>query len=78
MIAALTVAFGLSIWVLRGANHDYILPSGVHTWLDLGNAKIQIGLLLDPLSNIMLVVVTGVSLMVQIYSLGYMRHDPRE
>ena len=37
--------------------------------------KIQMGLLLDPLTAIMLVVVTGVSLVIQIYSLGYMRHD---
>ena len=76
LVLCLTVAFGLSIWVLRSANHGADLTFPSHTWLDLGHAQVQMGLLLDPLTNIMLVVVTGVSLMIQIYSLGYMRHDP--
>ena len=38
-------------------------------------ASVQMGLLLDPLTNVMLVVVTGVSLMVQIYSMAYMDGD---
>ena len=76
LILCLAVAFGLSIWVLWAANHDADLGFQAHTWLDLGIAQIQMGLLLDPLTTIMLVVVTGVSLMIQIYSLGYMRGDP--
>ena len=80
LILCLSVAFVLSLWALwavndaasRGASLDF--PA--HTWLDLGSAQIQMGLLLGPLTAIMLVVVTGVSLMIQIYSLGYMRHDP--
>ena len=77
LILCLAVAFGLSLWALW-AVHDAANYAAypVHTWLDLGNAQIQMGLLLDPLTAIMLVVVTGVSLMIQIYSLGYMRHDP--
>ena len=49
--------------------HDQIVdaPSG---------AVIELGLLIDPLTAVMLVVVTAVSLLVQIYSLGYMRGDP--
>ncbi len=76
LVLCLTVAFGLSLWVLRSANHGAELTFPAHTWLDLVHAQIQMGLLLDPLTNIMQVVVTGVSLMIQIYSLGYMRHDP--
>ena len=44
-------------------------------WLSIGNFELQIGILLDPLTATMLVVVTGVSLMVQIYSTFYMK-DP--
>ena len=76
LIAALSASFILSLWLL------FLLDSGggipdfaPHTWLDLGSAAIEMGLLLDPLTGIMLVVVSGVSLLVQIYSLGYMRHD---
>jgi NADH-quinone oxidoreductase subunit L len=76
LIAALAVAFALSIWVLHAANHGAALEFGPHQWLDLGNASIEIGLLMDPLTNVMLVVVTGISLVIQIYSLGYMRGDP--
>lgn len=76
LIGCLAVSFGLSIWILRTANHGVVLEFAPHTWLDLGTASIEIGLLLDPVTNVMLVVVTGVSLMVQVYSLGYMRGDP--
>ena len=74
-IIALGVGFALSIWLLRSSAHDTVYAFAPHLWLDLGAASIEIGLLLDPLTNIMLVVVTGVSLMVQVYSLGYMDGD---
>jgi NADH-quinone oxidoreductase subunit L len=45
-------------------------------WLQTaGNLKLEAGMLVDPLSAIMLVIVTFVSLMVQVYSLGYMAED---
>ncbi|MBI3871800.1 MAG: NADH-quinone oxidoreductase subunit L [candidate division Zixibacteria bacterium] len=47
-------------------------------WLNLGESMyIPIGIQIDGLTGMMLVVVTTVALMVQIYSLGYMRDDPR-
>ena len=74
-IIALGIGFALSIWLLRSSAHGVIYAFPPHLWLDLGPASVQMGLLLDPLTNIMLVVVTGVSLMVQIYSLAYMDGD---
>ena len=47
-----------------------------HSWLEVGDLEVTLGLLLDPLTAIMLVVVTGVSLVIQIYSIGYMQRDP--
>ncbi len=45
-------------------------------WIPLGKAlNVTLGVYLDPLSVMMLIVVTAVSLLVHIYSLGYMRHD---
>jgi NADH-quinone oxidoreductase subunit L len=41
-----------------------------------GDLYLPIGFLLDPLSLLMLLIVTGISLLVQVYSLGYMAHDP--
>lgn len=49
-----------------------------HQWLTFNdNLSINIGILLDPISVVMLVVVTFVSLMVHIYSLGYMKGEER-
>ena len=74
-IIALAIGFILSVWLLRSSAHGVEYAFASHLWLDLGAATIEMGLLLDPLTNVMLVVVTGVSLMVQIYSLGYMDGD---
>ena len=74
-ILALGAAFVLSLWLLASAGSGVAYDFAPRLWLDLGAAKIEMGLLLDPLTTMMLVAVTGVSLMVQIYSLGYMDGD---
>ncbi|MBG86851.1 MAG: NADH-quinone oxidoreductase subunit L [Verrucomicrobiales bacterium] len=45
-------------------------------WLQVDNLQVSFGLIVDRLSALMLLVVTGVALLVQIYSLGYMKDDP--
>ena len=74
-IAALGTAFAFSIWTLRSVILHHDLHFEPLEWLDVGGATIEMGLLLDPLTAVMLVVVTSVSLLVQIYSLGYMHGD---
>ena len=74
-IAALGAALGLSIWTLRSVILVHHLEFEPIEWLNVGGATIDFGLLIDPLTALMLVVVTGVSLLVQIYSLGYMKGD---
>ena len=75
-IAALTAATVLAIVTLRGVivHHEVVFESW--NWLSYGGATIQMGLLVDPLTAVMLVVVTSVSLLIQIYSVGYMQGDP--
>jgi NADH-quinone oxidoreductase subunit L len=46
------------------------------TWMVSGPINIPVGILLDPLSLLMLVIVSGICLLVQIYSVGYMAGDP--
>jgi NADH-quinone oxidoreductase subunit L len=75
LIACLTAALALSIWALRSAIVGNV-EFEPHPWLKVGQATIDMGLLVDPLTAVMLIVVTGVSLMIQVYSHGYMRHDP--
>src|ERR1051326_3226043 len=49
-----------------------------YAWLQFSqNVSIDMGIILDPISVMMIIVVTFVSTMVHIYSLGYMRDDPR-
>ncbi|HEX4926922.1 MAG TPA: NADH-quinone oxidoreductase subunit L [Burkholderiales bacterium] len=48
----------------------------VYTWLSVGDARFEIGFLIDRLSALMMVVVTFVSLMVHVYTIGYMADDP--
>ena len=45
------------------------------TWLPLGNLHFDLGILLDPISVVMLIVISTVSLMVHIYSFGYMHGE---
>ncbi len=58
--------------VLQG--HTYNGP--VYTWLVSGATQFEIGFLIDRLSALMMVVVTFVSLMVHVYTIGYMQDDP--
>ncbi|MDH7498177.1 MAG: NADH-quinone oxidoreductase subunit L, partial [Syntrophomonadaceae bacterium] len=45
-------------------------------WLDMPGLRVDMGVLVDPLTAVMLLVVTVVALLVQVYSLGYMEGDP--
>ncbi|MEE9199477.1 MAG: NADH-quinone oxidoreductase subunit L [Dehalococcoidia bacterium] len=47
------------------------------TWFDVGSTSLKLGMTVDPLSVLMMGIVTFVALGVQVYSLGYMRGDPR-
>jgi len=58
--------------VLAGNTFD----GTVYTWSLIGTTPLEIGFLIDPLSAMMMVVVTSVSLMVHIYTIGYMAEDP--
>ena len=76
-IAAVGLSFVLSLWALIAtvsAHGELHYP--VHSWISAGEFDFAVGILMDPLTAVMLVVVTGVSLMVQIYSVGYMHGDP--
>ncbi len=75
-IAVAFVATGACFWFLT------ILPADAaevtirgYEWLPVGTLQVSVGLLLDPLSVVMALVVTGVGLLIHIYSIGYMADD---
>ena len=60
----------------NGVVHDVYGNYKILDWINSGNFKVNWSINIDPLSSIMLVVVTSVSSLVHIYSIGYMSHDP--
>ncbi|MCX5997000.1 MAG: NADH-quinone oxidoreductase subunit L [Chloroflexi bacterium] len=77
-IGTVGISCALSLWVLGAviAAPDHMLLVDDIQWAVVGNLNIHIGVLVDALTAVMVVVVTFVSLMVQIYSQGYMKGDP--
>jgi NADH-quinone oxidoreductase subunit L len=77
-IGAIGLALLFSLWVLDSVidkdGHD--LAFGTHEWLTIGPLTVNLGLTVDALTAVMLMVVTSVSLLVQVYSQGYMHGDP--
>ena len=76
-ILAILISFALSLWAFASvADEDgHAIGFAAHEWLTIGPLTVNIGINLDGLTGVMLVVVTGVSLLVQIYSQEYMRGD---
>ncbi|MHB0885375.1 MAG: NADH-quinone oxidoreductase subunit L [Bacillota bacterium] len=76
-IAAIAVSFVLSLLVFGQLASGAEPYRFTFTWLNLGGVQIQNGIAVDNLTALMLVVVTMVSMLVQIYSRGYMHGDVR-
>jgi NADH-quinone oxidoreductase subunit L len=77
-IAMILVGFAQSIFILLEMIKRHGLPLEMTIpFIDLPALKLEIGVWVDPLTAVMLMVVTIVSSCVQIYSLGYMHGDPR-
>lgn len=74
-ILGVAASFALSLYVLKDALAGHVFNGSVYTWLQSGNITFEVGFLIDRLSAMMMVVVTFVSLMVHIYTIGYMADD---
>ena len=70
-LAALTVFFKL--FSLPASERSVV--SSVFSWMVAGNFKVDIAFLVDPLSMVMSLIVTGVGFLIHVYSVGYMGHD---
>ncbi|MDE2485423.1 MAG: NADH-quinone oxidoreductase subunit L [candidate division NC10 bacterium] len=65
------VAFVVFFQTLGGTTLDW----DVYPWLNVGDLKVPIGFLVDPLSTVMMLVVTFVGFLIHVYSIGYMHGD---
>jgi len=75
-IACVLISFIGSVMVLFQVLDGHTYDGVWYTWSIIGQTKLDLGFLIDPLSALMMVVVTLVSLMVHIYTIGYMADDP--
>jgi NADH-quinone oxidoreductase subunit L len=75
-ILGMVVCLVASFLVYQDVMGGNIFNGPVYTWLVSGNIRFEIGFLIDPLSATMMMVVSFVSLMVHIYTIGYMADDP--
>lgn len=75
-ILGMLVCLAASIFVYMDVMAGNLFNGPVYTWLASGSIRFEIGFLIDPLSATMMIVVSFVSLMVHVYTIGYMADDP--
>jgi len=75
-IIGMTVSTVAAFLVFRDVAAGNAFDGPVYTWITTGDISLEIGFLIDRLSATMMLVVSFVSLMVHIYTIGYMRDDP--
>ena len=75
-IAGVAIAFIASVVIFRDVQAGHVFNGPVYTWLTSGDYRFEVGFLIDSLTTTMMLVVTFVSLMVHIYTIGYMQEDP--
>jgi NADH-quinone oxidoreductase subunit L len=71
------ISFLLSIGIFLELGSDVVKSHEVFLfdWISAGSLKIPLSFLIDPLSSIMLLIITGVGFLIHIYSIGYMHDD---
>ncbi len=75
-ILGVLVSFIISAMTLNAVIDGARFNQTVYEWMTLGSLKMEVGFMIDGLTAMMMCVVTFVSLMVHIYTIGYMEEDP--
>ena len=75
-ILGVLIAFVISVMVLNDVMAGARFNATIYEWMKLGGLTMEIGFLVDGLTAMMMVLVSFVSLMVHIYTIGYMAEDP--
>ncbi|MBV8666122.1 MAG: NADH-quinone oxidoreductase subunit L [Burkholderiaceae bacterium] len=75
-ILGVAIALVISLLTLQHVLAGETYNGSLYTWMTVGSMKLEVGFLVDSLTAMMMCVVTFVSLMVHIYTIGYMQDDP--
>jgi NADH-quinone oxidoreductase subunit L len=79
--SAVFISFAIScalFFSLVGKNGSASATYDLFTWMAAGNLKISMSFLIDPLSSVFLLVITGVGFLIHVYSAGYMHDDEHQ
>jgi NADH-quinone oxidoreductase subunit L len=77
--SVIAIAFTVGLWALvrlLSLHHGGALHTVLWPWIHAGRFSVDFALRLDPLSAVMVLVVSGVGSLIHLYSTGYMGHDP--
>jgi NADH-quinone oxidoreductase subunit L len=77
VVGSFAASVALFLEVLSRHEEERAIVVKVFDWINVGSFQVNFDLLIDPLSAVMLLVVTGVGTLIHIYSVGYMHGDPR-
>ena len=75
-ILGVLISFLLSVFIFLQVLKGDGWAGTIYTWATIGDTRLEIGFLIDRLTALMMIVVTFVSLMVHVYTIGYMAEDP--
>jgi NADH-quinone oxidoreductase subunit L len=75
-IILVAVSFFASLAIFQDVQAGHLFNGTVYKWMSSGDTSFEVGFLIDRLTVMMMLVVTFVSLMVHIYTIGYMEEDP--
>ena len=73
VLASFAVSVGIFLELNSSETKSFIIP--IFDWISAGTVRIPFSFLIDPLSALMLLIVTGIGFLIHVYSTGYMNHD---
>ncbi len=76
VLLSFLITLGTLIHVARLPEEARQITVTLFPWIHMGNLHADVAFLIDPLSLMMMMVITGVGFLIHLYSVGYMSHDP--
>lgn len=73
VFASFALSVGIFFELISEETKSFTIP--VFDWISAGNISIPFSFLVDPLSSLMLLIITGIGFLIHVYSTGYMHHD---
>jgi NADH-quinone oxidoreductase subunit L len=76
-IGSFVVSLAMFVQLLGRAEDDRQVGQNLYTWFETATLRVDMDLIVDPLTVLFLLLITGVGSLIHVYSVGYMAHDAR-